>query len=126
MQMAEPSQRSNSSRRAIIGIARLVLSGGVAFATVVCAGLLYLAFLISIPPCLDPGVAWYNCPPDPAKTAGLALVGIGVLALASLALVRIWTPPRWHSWSWPKRTVVVAGVMVCVLAVAALVVNAMW
>lgn len=115
--VTEPSQ---SSPRAIGGIAKPLLSAGIVIAIAVCAGVLYLAYLTAIPPCSDPGVAWYNCPPDPARVAGLALVGLVVLALASLALVRIWIPGRWHGWSWPMRILGVAGVMIAILAFAVL------
>ena len=101
--MPHVTESSQSSSRAIGGIAKLLLSAGIVIALAVCAGVLYLAYLAAIPPCSDPGVAWYNCPPDPARVAGLALVGLVVLALASLALVRIWIPGRWHGWSWPMR-----------------------
>lgn len=115
--VTEPSQ---SSSRAIGWIAKLLLSAGIVVAVAVCAGVLYLTYLAAIPPCSDPGVAWYNCPPDPARVTGLALVGFVVLALASLSLLRIWIPGRWHSWSWPMRILGVAGVMIAIMAFAVL------
>lgn len=118
--MPDVTEPSQSSPRAIGGIVKLLLSAGIVIAIAVCAGVLYLAYLAAIPACRDPGVAWQNCPPDPARVAGLALAGLVVLALASLALVRIWIPGRWHSWSRPMRIVGVAGVMIAILALAVL------
>ena len=62
---------------------------------------LYLAYLAFIPPCNDPGVAWYNCPPDPATTVGLGLMGLAVSLVAVSGVVALWVPRfrrRWGGW----------------------------
>ena len=60
---------------------------------------LYLAYLAFVPPCTT--VAWYNCPPDPATTVGLGLVGLAVSFVAIAGVVALWVPRfrrRWGAW----------------------------
>jgi hypothetical protein len=98
-------------------IVKVAVSMGILIALVVCAGVLYLMFLGSIPPCSDPGVPWHLCPPDPGVTLGIALVGLGALALGSYGLVRLWAP-GWREWSWRRRIFIVVAVMILLVAVA--------
>jgi peptidoglycan/LPS O-acetylase OafA/YrhL len=112
----ESSDFSGVGRILFNTIVRLAASMGILAALVVCAGVLYLTFLASIPPCYDPGVAWYSCPPDPGKTLGIALAGLGALALASYGLVRLWAS-GWRKWSRRKRIFTVVAVMILVVAV---------
>jgi hypothetical protein len=84
-----------------VGAAKGLLSAALLLAIPVSFVGLYLAYLAFIPPCYDPGVAWYNCPPDPATTVGLGLLGLAVSFVAIAGVVALWVPRfrrRWGGW----------------------------
>jgi hypothetical protein len=97
-------------------VGKVAASMGILIALFVCVVVLWMALLISIPPCNDPGVAWYSCPLHPGKTIGLALAGLGALALGSYGLVRLWAS-GWREWSRRKRIFIVVGVMIWLVVV---------
>jgi hypothetical protein len=79
-----------------VGIAKALLSAALLFAIPVSLGVLYLAYLAFIPPCST--AAWYNCPPDPATTVGLGLMGLAVPLVAIAAVVALWAPRFRRRW----------------------------
>jgi hypothetical protein len=114
--MSERTEESSdlSGVRRVRGLAEVAASMGILFALVVCVVVLYLTFLASIPPCSH--TAWHLCPPHPGKTIGLALAGLGALALGSYGLVRLWAS-GWREWSRRKRIFIVVGVMIWLVVV---------
>jgi len=91
----------NTAVSIAVGLVRVLLSAALLLAIPVSLVGLYLAYLAFIPPCYDPGVAWYNCPPDPATTVGLGLIGVAVPLAAIAGVVALWAPRfrrRWGGW----------------------------
>jgi hypothetical protein len=91
-----------------VGLARALLSGALLLAIPVSLGGLYLAYLAFIPPCST--AAWYNCPPDPATTVGLGLMGLAVPLVAIAAVVALWAQRFRRRWG--------GGVLIAAIALA--------
>jgi hypothetical protein len=93
----------------VIGFVKAVLSTVTLLAVPLSLGVLYLAYLASIPPCSTS--AWYNCPPDPATTVGLGLMGLAVPIVAVGVLAVLWSPRLRHRWGgWVLATTSLLGV----------------